>query len=87
MNYEISSFSFDLNLKNFGLNNIKKDFNKTLQDIKSYNEFDNQIDFRIQSTKYILQSKYSIDNAYLGIIYNVHIFKKRFEKNNIYFQN
>ena len=87
MNYEISSFSFDLNLKNFGLNIIKKDFNKTLQDIKSYNEFDNQIDFRIQSTKYILQSKYSIDNAYLGIIYNVHIFKKRFEKNNIYFQN
>ena len=72
MNYEISSFSINLNLKNFGLNNIKKEFNKILQDIKSYNEFDNQIDFRIQSTKYILKSKYSFENAHSGSIYSLY---------------
>ena len=72
MNYEISSFSIDLNLKNFGLNTLKTDINKILQNINSYNEFENQIDFKIQSTKHILKPKYSFDNAHLGSIYSLY---------------
>ena len=72
MNYEINSFSLNTNLKNFNLEKVKNTFTKILYNINSYKEFENQIDFRIQSIKYISNPKYSFNNAHLGSIYSLY---------------